>query len=80
MIGLCTLVKFVRENISDSSTQQSLITTLLALAIKNDPICVAPPKASLTTVTVACHCHQHFCLKTWYFDSAILLCVMAQAL
>ncbi len=41
------------------------VTAVLALANRNDPICVALPKKAhaSTIVTLTCCCHHHFHLK-----------------
>jgi hypothetical protein len=45
--------------------QHGTVTAVLALANRNDPICVALPKKAnaSTIVTLTCRCHQHFHLK-----------------
>jgi len=49
------------------------VTTILALANRDDPICVALPKLvkASTTVTVVCRCHWNFYLKTSPLDTQL---------
>ncbi len=45
--------------------QHGTVTAVLALANRNDPICVALPKKAnaSTIVTLNCRCHHHFHLE-----------------
>ncbi len=45
--------------------QHVTVTPVLAIANRNDLICVVPPKVAeaSTTVTLECRCHHHFRLK-----------------
>ena len=60
---LKALVHWLSLYVKLQQQQHVTFSSILALANRNDPICVVLPKVA-TIVTVTCHCYRHFCLKT----------------